>query len=284
MCTYKNNPDEYNKRNAKRILKLYINFWIIILLFVFLLGYLTGNSATYPGNIKTFLLNVAAISVSYNGAWWFLTTYIILVIFSKFINKIVQKYNNVLIILIVFVIYFICYVQRIKVVITFENPILNWAVTQSALLGTSLFPFVIGAIFADKKIYSFIYNKVNNIKFKNTLCILGILFMIVCHGFVQTLFVTVFTGIAFIVLFNLIDKPDSLNKLLYYLSGHSTNMWLTHMFFYMVYFKSLVFMLKYTIFIFIWLVILCLISSYLINKIYYFVLIRILKGKVFFFN
>ena len=107
--------------------------------------------------------------------------------------------------------------------------------------------------------------------------------MIVCHGFVQTLFVAVFTGIAFIVLFNLIDKPDCIDRLLYYLSGHSTNMWLTHMFFYMVYFKSLVFMLKYTIFIFIWLVILCLISSYLINKIYYFVLIKILKGKVLFF-
>lgn len=79
MCTYKNNPDEYNKRNAKRILKLYINFWIIILLFVVLLGYLTGNS------------------LSYNGALWFLTTYIILVLLSKFINKVVQKYNNVLI-------------------------------------------------------------------------------------------------------------------------------------------------------------------------------------------
>ena len=136
-------------------------------------------------------------------------------------------------------------------------------------MGTSLFPFVVGAIFADKKIYSFIYNKVNNIKFKNTLCVLGILFMIVCHGFVQTLFVAVFTGIAFIILYNLIDKPDSLDRLLYYLSGHSTNMWLTHMFFYMVYFKSLVFMPKYPVPIFIWLVILCLISSYLINKIYY---------------
>lgn len=44
-----------NKRNAKKILKLYINFWIIILLFVVLLGYLTGSSATYPGNIKTLL-------------------------------------------------------------------------------------------------------------------------------------------------------------------------------------------------------------------------------------
>lgn len=54
---------------TKGILKLYINFWIIILLFVVLLGYLTGNSATYPGNIKTFLLNVTAISVSYNCYW-----------------------------------------------------------------------------------------------------------------------------------------------------------------------------------------------------------------------
>lgn len=135
-------------------------------------------------------------------------------------------------------------------------------------MGTSLFPFVVGAIFADKKIYSFIYNKVNNIKFKNTLCVLGILFMIVCHGFVQTLFVAVFTGIAFIILFNLIDEPDSLDSLLYYLSGHSTNMWLIHMFFYMVYFESLVFMPKYPVFIFIWLVILCLVSSYLINLFY----------------
>ena len=191
-----------------------------------------------------------------------------MVAFSKFINKVVQRYNNVLITLIVFIIYFICYVQRINVVITFANPVLNWTITQAALLGTSLFPFVIGAIFADKKIYSFIYTKVNNIKFKNTLCILGILFMIVCHGFVHTLFVAVFTGIAFIVLFNLIDKSDSLHRLLYYLSGHSTNMWLTHMFFYMVYFKSLVFMPKYPMLIFIWLVILCLISSYLINLFY----------------
>lgn len=54
---------------TKGILKLYINFWIIILLFVVLLGYLTGNSATHPGNIKTFLLNVTAISVSYNCYW-----------------------------------------------------------------------------------------------------------------------------------------------------------------------------------------------------------------------
>ena len=101
--------------------------------------------------------------------------------------------------------------------------------------------------------------------------------MIVYHGFVQTLFVAVFTWIAFIVLFNLIDKPDSLDSLLYYLSGHSTNMWLIHMFFYMVYFESLVFMPKYPVFIFIWLVILCLVSSYLINLFY----LNIIKKLIF---
>ena len=92
--------------------------------------------------------------------------------------------------------------------------------------------------------------------------------MIILHGFVQTLFVAVFTGIAFIVLFNLIDKPKWLNEGLSYISKHSTNMWLTHMFFYMIYFKELVYAPKYPIFIFIWLVILCIITSYLINFIY----------------
>lgn len=55
--------------------------------------------------------------------------------------------------------------------------------------------------------------------------------MIIAHGFVYTLFVDVFTGIIFIVVFNLIDKPLWLDNLLSYLSKHSTNMWLVHMFF-----------------------------------------------------
>lgn len=268
MCTYKNNPEEYNRKNLIRVFKLYINFWIILFLFVVVLGYITGNFDTYPGDLKTFILNFTAISVSYNGAWWFFTTYIILVILSKGINKIIEKYNPILILCISFVIYFVCYIQRINTVIVFDNAILNWGITQIALFGTSQLPYLVGGIFADKKIYSKMYERVNGIKFKNIIAVALIILMVVLHGFVQTLFVAVFTGIAFIVLFNLMDKPKFLDDLLYYLSKHSTNMWLIHMFFYMIYFKELVFAPKYPVFIFVWLVVLCLISSYVVKFIY----------------
>ena len=112
------------------------------------------------------------------------------------------------------------------------------------------------------------YNLANRSKLKNLLCISIIIAMIIAHGFVQTLFVAVFTGIIFIVVFNLIDKSMRLDNLLSHLSKHSTNMWLVHMFFYMILFKDLVYAPKYPILIFVWLVVLCLGASYIINLIY----------------
>lgn len=50
--------------------------------------------------------NQIAIDTSYNGAWCFLTTYIILVLLSQYINKIVTKYNTILIIGISFIVLF----------------------------------------------------------------------------------------------------------------------------------------------------------------------------------
>ena len=64
------------------------------------------------------------------------------------------------------------------------------------------------------------------------------------------------------------DKPKWLNNLLSYLGEYSTNMWLIHMFFYMIYFKNLVYGAKYSFLIFPWLVVLCLASSYIVNLIY----------------
>lgn len=129
-------------------------------------------------------------------------------------------------------------------------------------------PFIIGTVFAHKKIYSKLYSISNKIKYKNILGILIITSMIIVHGIVQTLFVAVFTGIVFICVFNLMDKPNWLNNLLSYLGNHSTNMWLIHMFFYMIYFKNLVYGAKYSFLIFPWLVILCIVSSYVVNFIY----------------
>lgn len=111
-----------------------------------------GKSNIYPGNFKTFILSFSAIDPAYNGGWWFITTYIILILMSPIINKAVIKQNNIFIIGIVLLIYLFAYVQRIKGVINFDNEILSWIIRQAALLGTSLLPYVTGALFAHKKL------------------------------------------------------------------------------------------------------------------------------------
>lgn len=279
FISYKNNNDNYFKNNLIRILKLYINYWIVLFIFVVILGPIFEQANKYPGDLKTFMLTLTTISPAYNGAWWFVTTYIILVLVSPMINKIVVKNNSYLIIIRSFLFYIVAYVQRIKGVIVFDNIFFNWIIRQLALFGTSQFPFIVGAIFANKKIYSKLYNLADKIRLKNLLGLMLIILMIVAHGVVQTLFVAVFTGVAFICIFNLIDKPRWVSKLLDYLSNHSTNMWLTHMFFYMIYFKEVVFASKYSFLIFPWLVIMCLISSYLINLIYK-PIIALLNSKI----
>ena len=241
LISYKNNKKSYIKNNLIRVFKLYINFWIILFIFVVVLGQVMGQAESYTGDFKKFILTFTALDPAYNGAWWFFTTYIILVLLSPIINKIVVKYNNILVISISFIFYTIAYVQRIKGVIVLDNYILNWFIIQITLFGTSQLPFIIGSVFADKKVYSKLDNICNKIRYKNILGILIIMLMIVAHGIVQTLFVAIFTGIVFICLFNLIDKPKWINRLFNYLGDHSTNIWLIHMFFYMIYFKDLVY-------------------------------------------
>lgn len=268
LISYKNNKDKYIKNNLTRIFKLYINYWIILFIFVLIIGPLMGMGDSYPGSLKKFLLSFIAIEPAYNGAWWFLTTYIILVLISPIINKFVIKYNKIGIIVLSFMFYLVAYIQRIRGIIVLNNEILEWGISQIALIGTSQFPFIVGAIFAKDKIYSKLFNIVNKIRYKNILCIFIIVGMVVAHGIVQSLFVAVFTGMVFICIFNLMDKPKWVNNLLDYLGNHSTNMWLIHMFFYSIYFRKLMYGAKYGVIIFLWLVVLCVTSSYVINIIY----------------
>jgi surface polysaccharide O-acyltransferase-like enzyme len=268
FVSFNNEPKTIMKKNLARILKLLIKYWIILVLFV-TVGYLAGKTDLYPGNPINFLLNFFVLSDSYNSAWWFLQTYIILVLLAPLLLKITKKYNSNVLLIISGIIYFVSYIQRIKHVFGFDgNIFLNAIVYSIVLAGTSQLPFIIGSIFAKETIYSKLYNKFHNLPFKNTICLSGILVLAILHARYETLFIAPFTAIAFICLFNLMKKSNLLQKALAFLGNHSTNMWLTHMFFYMTIFPSLVFAPKYPIFIFAWLIMLCLFSSLVINLIY----------------
>lgn len=257
-----------NKQNFRRITKLLINYWIILIVFVSI-GFIMGNSGQYPGKIEEFFLNFFVLSSSYNGAWWFLQTYIILVIISPMLFKLVIRYSSLHILLISGCVYFFSFLQRFKNLLNIgDETILNMFVTALILVGTSQFPFIIGAIFAKENIYSRLYNKLFQVKNKNVICFVGILLLVLIHSVIETMFIAPFLAIPFICLFTIMNKGKRLERLLKFFGNHSTNIWLTHMFFYMTIFPELTFSPKYPLLIFIWLTILCLITSYIINLIY----------------
>jgi hypothetical protein len=279
FVSFNNQKGSFQKKNFLRILKLLINYWIILVLFV-ILGFFVGKSEIYPGSIAKFVLNFFVISSSYNGAWWFLQTYIILVILSPFFFKFVSKHNSFFIVTVSAIIYFLTYIQRIKQVFNFvDYPVIGIIVNAIVLLGTSQLPYIVGAIFLKEKIYSKLHNAFSHFSFKNLLCTLGILVLLLFHSFFESMIIAPITGISFICFFNLMSKKEAIRKLFNFFGDHSTNIWLTHMFFYMTIFPNVIFVPKYPILIFAWLLILCLFSSYIINFIYQ-PIFRIIDKKV----
>src|SRR5690606_7634460 len=89
---YRQNPSAYGRLNLGRIKKVYINLAIVILFFPVILGAIFGDPK-YPGSLLKLMLNLTAIDVSYNGAWWFFTIYILFILTSKFWFRLIDKLN-----------------------------------------------------------------------------------------------------------------------------------------------------------------------------------------------
>ncbi|WP_238458016.1 acyltransferase family protein [Alkalihalobacterium alkalinitrilicum] len=87
----KNKGSVLNK-NVSRIFKLLINYWIVLFLFVSI-GFIVGKGDSFPGSLSKFSLDFFVITNSYNGAWWFLQIYIIIVLLSPLLIKVVNKYS-----------------------------------------------------------------------------------------------------------------------------------------------------------------------------------------------
>lgn len=258
------------KKNFFRILKLLINFWLILFTFMGVALFIGEFSEAFPGGLSDFFLNFTLLSNSYNGAWWYIQTYVILVLLTPSLIKIVKRYPSILLLMISGLIYLISYIQRIKHVIDLgDNQPLIILVNAIVLLGTSQLAFIVGFIFAKERLYSKLHNKFNTIYYKNIICTVGILLLVVIHGLYESMIIAPITAICFIFLFNLMDKGAWLQKPLLFIGNHSTNIWLIHMFFYISLFPDLIFAPKYPILIFLNLLFFSLISSVFINVIYH---------------
>lgn len=264
---FQKNPVSYHKENSVRIKKLYINYWIILILFAVILGQLL-NEKGYPGSLIKFFLNFSAFDSSYNGAWWFFFTYLLLVATSAILFRLMDGSSIMLFSIICLVIYLVAFYLRIYQPNLFDNDFLNWLLRQLSLFGTSLLPFCIGGIALKanwntriSQFFAFIY-------YRNTTALLCVFLLVVIHGFIPNLVISPFLAVPFLFLFIQIKLPDYIERILNYIAPHATNMWLVHMFFYMVYFEKFIYGATYVLPIFFLLVFCSIISSLVIIKIY----------------
>ncbi|MGI2030035.1 hypothetical protein, partial [Endozoicomonas acroporae] len=80
----------------------------------------------YPGDFETIILNLTALDTSYNGAWWFFTIYVICLLISPVLFKLIDQYNPVFILVLFFIVYTLGYIQRFKPVLVSNGTLLEW--------------------------------------------------------------------------------------------------------------------------------------------------------------
>ncbi len=84
-------------KQVKRLFKLYINYLVILLLFISVGSFI---SDAYPGNLQKFVLNILGWEYTYNAELWFFFPYCVVCILSPFIIRCIDYLGNIRAILI----------------------------------------------------------------------------------------------------------------------------------------------------------------------------------------
>lgn len=257
---------KYMKGRAKGLWNFAKNYWLILVLFA-CVAILLGKGPEWLGSPITLLKNATSIWYTYNGAWWFVSTYIFMVLLSPWVFSAVQKHPKVITVIAV-VVYVVSYKVR------FGGP-QNLALQHIVRLGMSYAELLIGVYFYQYRLMDLIQHYWDRLIprcMKQWLLVLITAAVIVVRRYIATLFVAPASGLVFMVLYLLLSrKYRPVQGVFEFFGGHSTNMWLVHMFFYMPMYGGLAYFAKYDVLVFVALVIMSLCASYVVKVVQKFV-------------
>ena len=258
-------PGEYHRASWKRVMTLYCNYWIILNTFTFV-SIVTGQSSHMPGSFWTYLGHVLGVLHTYNESWWYLFTYVILVISSPAILRWILNQHSFTILSVSLLVYVMAFLVRYK---TGWD---TWLAMQAGKLGMTFFEYVIGAVFCAENVFTKLRSCQHRINKKIDTAGSAVIWLLIFGGLllgrtliVPNMIAAPFSGLVILVGFVLIKKPLWLERLFLLLGKHSTNIWLTHLFFYAVIFKDFVYIAKYPILIILFMMMITLGLSSAIN-------------------
>lgn len=230
-------------------------YWAQLIVFV-PIGFIFFSDVTvinqdtlrYVYDLKVILLSLFGMSNIYNGAWWFVTLYLELLIFifplyTYLINKKISIF--ILINLIIFIVNY-----------TYDFPI------NLLLYHTS---FAIGMISAKYDIFS--TPLIEKFDKQNVLIITGIVFLCIVLRFTLGALYDFILAPVFIYSSVRLIKYLKIDNVADYLGKYSFPMWLNHNFFALYFFQNIMFYPKYSPLIVLFVIVSSLASSIIIEKI-----------------
>lgn len=264
---YKNGKASW-KDTFSRILKLMINYWIILVMFS-IAGLLYSGQNDIPGTWLKFLKSIVLLH-SYNGAWWFLNTYILYLLIPPSIKFILIEKLSVskgLIACFVFqIIWYLINKMGLLPSVPADYTVLSFIVKEvNNLIGILPSAYVGSFMFKGNLIsvaYASYYSYFENARHaRYALAIIWII-LFVSMNILHKAVLTMFFAVSTFIMFNIWKKGKCTESVFTFLGAHSTNIWLMHMFFYVSLFKGLVQIAKYPIFMLLFMLFLCILTSY----------------------
>ena len=236
------------RNNLKRILKLYIHYWITLIIFVSI-GFFVLGRDKYPVSFLDIIYNY--IGNSYNHETWFLLPYVLLTLSSTKIFAVCDKFNPIKVFLFSFCTYILVRLSsRYSSGLTESYKVFKWVDSYLTLQ----FPFILGMLLSKcwnysdfKKRLSFKFNKNYILIFVLIILFVGII--LVRYKY-QSIFYPFYT-VLFIMFFSLLHRFSWVDKILMELGKRSTSIWLIHTYFCYYLFQNFIYSFKYPIIIFI---------------------------------
>nr|WP_314664212.1 acyltransferase [uncultured Prevotella sp.] len=238
-----------------RLLKLYIHYWIILLIFVSIGSFVRPEK--YPGSLSDIIMNFTSISNSYNSETWFLFPYALLSLTSVWIFKFIDKLGCVKSIIITWILYMIsCYITSRYIAV--NKAYTEWY-TYIITYFNVLFSFVIGAVFHRQ-----VEKGKGSIPFLHShkLTTFAILMtLIVINFFISSAATSYLFEFSYIFLLLHLSFNGVAKRFLMAMGKQSMVMWLTHSFFCYHIFHDFIYGFKYPLVIYIVLIVISYVVS-----------------------
>lgn len=243
------------KSQGKRLLKLYIHYWVVLMIFVSIGHFI--HPENYPKDWIHVLANIIGIRCTYNGETWFLLPYAVITLFSYHIIHYVyhlSSRNKIFWTCFIYLIIFLA--ARFLGNHLPEDVILNTLLIQPVYWVILTFYFSLGIL---------LYRLLETNHRFTTIKPIVYVVLIIGLFFVKCLFkVTLADGLyalAFIWCFLHIPIHKYVRKVLFEIGRRSMVMWMTHTFFCVYLFQDFIYGFKYPIVIFLVLVTVCYLTS-----------------------